>query len=263
VDPAAGDVSSLLLAAGDPTSLVDWLTDSSTRAGSGSIPEQAWTTLWHSMAALMVVVATMVPLALVLAHHRRAELVSAWLVNIGRAVPTVTVVGLLVIVSLRNGLGFEPWPILIALVLLALPPVFTNTYTGVRGVDPGAVDAARAMGLSTFAVMTRLELPLALPLVMGGIRTAAVQLLATEPVAAFFGGSGLGLYLYLGLAQDDVYQVQAGAVLVCAVALSADALLALLGRLVVPRGLRLTDRPRRPRSIRSPKPGESHAVQTT
>jgi osmoprotectant transport system permease protein len=232
----------MLLAADEPTSLIEWLTDSSTRLRSGPIPEQAWTTLWHSTAALAVVVATMVPLALVLAHHRKAELLSSWLVNIGRAVPTVTVVGLLVIVSLRNGLGFEPWPILIALVLLALPPVFTNTYTGVRGVDPSTVDAARAMGLSTTAVMTRVELPLALPLILGGIRTAAVQLLATEPVAAFFGGTGLGLYLYLGLAEDDVYQVQAGAVLVCAVALSADLLLALVSRLLIPRGLRLDAR---------------------
>jgi len=229
----------MLLAADDPTSLIEWLTDSATRVRSGSIPEQAWTTVWHAMAALAVVVATMVPLAVVLAHHRKAELVSTWLVNIGRAVPTVTVVGLLVIVSLRNGLGFEPWPILIALVLLALPPVFTNTYTGVRGVDPGAVDAARAMGLSTTGVMTRVELPLALPLILGGVRTAAVQLLATEPIAAFFGGTGLGLYLYLGLAEDDVYQVQAGAVLVCAVALTADLLLALLSRVLVPRGLRI------------------------
>jgi osmoprotectant transport system permease protein len=244
---------SLLLAADDPTSLVEWLTDSATRVRSGSIPEQAWTTVWHSMAALALVVATMVPLALVLAHHRKAELVSTWLVNIGRAVPTVTVVGLLVIVSLRNGLGFEPWPILIALVLLALPPVFTNTYTGVRGVDPGAVDAARAMGLSTTGVMARVELPLALPLILGGVRTAAVQLLATEPIAAFFGGSGLGLYLYLGLAEDDVYQVQAGAVLVCAVALTADLVLALLSRVLVPRGLRIGATGGRPwRSRRRP-----------
>jgi osmoprotectant transport system permease protein len=230
---------SLLLAA-ETSSLFDWFADESTRARSGSIPSQAWTTLWHALVAVAVVVVTMVPLALVLAHHRKAELLSTWLVNIGRAVPTITVVGLLVIVSLRNGLGFEPWPILIALVLLALPPVFTNTYTGVRGVDRGAVDAARAMGLSTFAVMTRVELPLALPLILGGIRTATVQVLATEPVAAFFGGAGLGIYLYLGLAEDDIYQVQAGALLVCAVALGADGVLALASRAIVPKGLRTT-----------------------
>jgi osmoprotectant transport system permease protein len=249
----------MLLAAADTTSLFDWFADESTRVRSGSIPSQVWTTLWHSAAAVSVVVVIMVPLALVLAHHRKAELLSGWLVNMGRAVPTITVVGLLVIVSLRNGLGFEPWPILIALVLLAVPPVFTNTYTGVRGVDRGAVDAARAMGLSGFAVMTRVELPLALPLILGGIRTALVQVLATEPVAAFFGGAGLGIYLYLGLAEDDIYQVQAGALLVCAVALGADAVLALVSRALVPKGLRVA----RARPHRRARPGHPTGAVAT
>ena len=241
----------MLLAASESSSLLDWFTDETSRVRSGPIPSRAWTTLWHALVSVGVVVATMVPLALVLAHHRKAERLSAALVNLGRAVPTVTVVGLLVIVSLRNGLGFEPWPILIALVLLALPPVYTNTYTAVRGVDVDAVDAARAMGLSPFAVMTRVELTLALPLILGGIRTAIVQVLATEPVAAFFGGGGIGLYLFLGLEEDDIYQVQAGAVLVCVVALTADAVLAVVGRLLIPRGIRLDARRRAGRPTRT------------
>ena len=109
-----------------------------------------------------------VPLAIVLAHHRKGELAAAWVINVGRAIPTVTILGLLVIVSLRNGFGLEPWPIIIALVLLGLPPAFTNTYAGVRGVDAGAVGAARAMGLTHRQVMQRVELALAVPGDHGG-----------------------------------------------------------------------------------------------
>lgn len=221
-----------------PDNVFEWFTMPEPRARSGAIPDQVWLTVWHSMAALVVVVLIAVPLALVLAHHRKGELLAAWVVNIGRAVPTVTVVGVLVIVSLRNGYGLEPWPILIALVLLGLPPVFTNTYAAVRGVDQGAAGAAQAMGFTHLAVMAKVELPLALPVTMAGIRTAAVQIIATEPLAAFFGGEGLGAYIRQGLGNRDIYQVQAGALLVTGVAIAAELSLVLLSRFVTPRGLR-------------------------
>jgi osmoprotectant transport system permease protein len=221
-----------------PGNVIEWFTMPEFRSRSGAIPDQVWLTVWHSMAALIVVVLIAVPLAVVLAHHRKGELLAAWVVNIGRAVPTVTVVGVLVIVSLRNGFGLEPWPILIALVLLGLPPVFTNTYAAVRGVDQGAVGAAQAMGFTHLAVMAKVELPLALPVTMAGIRTAAVQIIATEPLAAFFGGEGLGAYIRQGLGNRDIYQVQAGALLVTGVAITAELSLVLLSRYVTPRGLR-------------------------
>lgn len=221
-----------------PSNVIEWFTNAEPRARSGAIPDQVWLTVWHSMAALVVVVAIAVPLALVLAHHRKAELAAAWVVNIGRAVPTVTVVGVLVIVSLQNGYGLEPWPILIALVLLGLPPVFTNTYAAVRGVDEGAVGAARAMGFTHLALMVKVELPLALPVILAGVRTAAVQIIATEPLGAFFGGEGLGAYIRQGLGNRDIYQVQAGALLVTGVAITAELTLVLISRFVTPRGLR-------------------------
>ena len=223
---------------GDPSNVIEWFTHAESRARSGAIPDQIWLTVWHSFAALLVVIAIAVPLALVLAHHRKGELAAQWIVNIGRAVPTVTVVGVLVIVSLQNGYGLEPWPILIALVLLGLPPVFTNTYTAVRGADPGAVDAARAMGFTHLAVMAKVELPLALPITLAGIRTAAVQIIATEPLAAFFGGEGLGAYIRQGLGNQDIYQVQAGALLVTGVAIGAELFVVGVSRLITPRGLR-------------------------
>ena len=163
---------------------------------------------------------------------------ASFLVSIGRAVPTVTIVGIAVIVSLRNGYGFEPWPIIVALVLLGLPPVFANTYAAVRNVDEGPVGAARAMGSTDLQVLVRVELPLALPVVLAGVRTAAVQIVATEPLGAFFGGKGLGFYLRQGLAIRDTYQIQAGALLVAAVAIGPELLLVLATRALVPKGIR-------------------------
>ncbi|CAN5649378.1 ABC transporter permease [soil metagenome] len=221
-----------------PTNVVEFLFDADRWTAEGGILDQAWITAQHSLAALAVAVAVAIPVAVLLAHYRRAELLASWLVNIGRAIPTVAIVGIMVIVSLRQGWGFTPWPIVLALVLLALPPLFTNTYTAVRGVDPGAVSSARAMGLRERGVMFRVELPLALPIALTGLRTAAVQILATEPLGAFFGGEGLGAYVRQGLANDNLVQVQAGAVLVTGLAILTDVGLFGLTRLLIPRGVR-------------------------
>lgn len=227
---------------GEPTNVIEWFTHLDDRAGSGPISEQAWLTIWHSALALGLVVLLAVPLAVLLAHHRKGELAASWTINVGRAVPTITVVGVLVIISLRNGFGLEPWPIVIALVLLGLPPAFTNTYAAVRGVDPSAVGAARAMGLTHRQVMQHVELPLALPVILAGVRTAAVQIIATEPLAAFFGAEGLGAYLRAGLSRRDFVTVQGGALLVAGVAIATEVSLMAAGRLLLPKGIRLNAR---------------------
>jgi osmoprotectant transport system permease protein len=226
------------LAASPPANVIEWFTKKSFRTRSGAIPHQVWLTIWHSGAALVLAVFIAVPLAVVLAHYRRGELVAGWVVNTGRAVPTVAILGVAVIVSLRAGFGFEPWPIILSLVLLALPPLFANTYTAVRGVDPNAVDAARAVGLSERAIMARIELPLALPVLFVGLRTAAVQVVATEPIAALFGAEGLGAYIRQGLGNNDLYQIQAGALMVTGVAIAADLLLWSVSRTVIPAPVR-------------------------
>ncbi len=236
-----------LLGVDEPSNVVEWFSQRADRVHDGAIPDQMWLTVWHSALALVVVVAIAVPVAAVLAHHRRGELAASFAVSIGRAVPTVTVVGVAVIVSLRNGYGLEPWPIVVALVLLGLPPVFANTYAAVRGIDPGPVDAARAMGSTHRQVLARVELPLALPVIIAGIRTAAVQIVATEPLGAFFGGEGLGAYLRQGLSTQDSYQVQAGALLVTAVAIGAEVLLVAGARVLVPKGIRVATPARRAR----------------
>lgn len=238
----------------EPSNVIEWLTDTASRDGRGAIGDEMWTTVWHSAVALAAVVVIAVPLAAVLAHFRRGELAAAFAVSIGRAIPTVTIVGMMAIVSVRNGFGLEPWPIIIALVLLGLPPVFANTYAAVRNVDPGPVGAARAMGSAHRQVLWHVELPLALPVVLAGVRTAAVQILATEPLGAFFGGEGLGRYLRQGLASRNAYEVQAGALLVTAVAIAAELAIVLASRVVVPRGVRRAVPSRRRRSRPSADP---------
>ena len=249
--------------AADPTNVLQWLGDSSERMGSGPIPEQAWITIWHSLAATVIAIVLAVPLAVWLAHYRKAELLSAWIVNIGRVIPTVTIVAVAVLVSLRNGFGFEPWPILIALVAMALPPIFSNTYTAVRGVDENVVSAARAIGTTERSIMTSIELPLASVVILTGIRVAAVQVVATEVIGAFFGGEGLGAYIRQGLGNRDDYEVQAGALLITGVAMSLDLCLFLLSKLAIPSGVGTVKRSVRNRTEPEQQPSGSAGATGT
>ncbi len=179
-----------------------------------------------------------VPLAAVLSHYRRGELSATWVLNTGRAIPTFAIAGLLVPICLRNGWGFEPWPMLVALTMLALPPIYLTTYTGVRQADPGAVNAARAMGYRERDVLFKVELALAVSLIFSGLRVAAVQVVATEPIRAYLGGDGLGRYVRDGLGQNNDTLLIGGAILVAGLATITGLLLGLIERLFLPRGAR-------------------------
>jgi osmoprotectant transport system permease protein len=247
-------ITALLAQAAEPTNVIEWFQDGDNRALSGPILEQLLITLQHALTALVIAVAIAVPLAVVLAHYRRGEVAASAVINVGRAVPTVAILGILVLIFLAAGQGFSSGPIVLALVLLALPPLFTNSYAAVRGVDPGAVSAARAMGFNERELMARVELPLAMPVILTGVRIAAVQVIATEPLVAFFGGDGLGVYLRQGLANQDFLQVQAGALLVTATAIGVDLLLYLAGRAVLPRGVQRSATGRAARRANGPSP---------
>jgi osmoprotectant transport system permease protein len=230
-----------------------WLADGGNWLGDAGILVRLLQSLQISGLALLISLALAFPAAVVLAHFRRGEGTASALVNLGRAVPSVAVIGLVYPLSLRSGYGFDPLPILVALVLIGLPPIFTNTYTAVRGVDRGAVDAARSMGFTEPMVMVKVELPLALTLALSGAKVAAVQIVATEPLRAFFGGPGLGKFIQLGYANraNDDPQLIAGALLVAVLAMAVGGLFALVERAVVPQGVRQahlvrTTRRRRP-----------------
>jgi osmoprotectant transport system permease protein len=160
------------------------------------------------------------------------------LANLGRIVPSFALILLMIPLV---GLGFVP-P-LIALVALGVPPILVNTYVGVRGVDPAAVEAARGMGLTGLQLLRRVELPLAVPLVLAGIGTSAVQVVATATLSQPVGAGGLGEIVFNGLAtfRNDV--ILAGVIPIAALALAVEALFTLLRRLVTPRGLRVAQTP--------------------
>ena len=251
----------LLAQAAEPTNVWEWLNDSSQRRFTGDIPSQAWSTLWHSLLAFGIAAGIAIPAAASLAHFRKAELLSTWLVNLGRIIPTVTILAVFVLISLRNGYGFEPWPIVIALVLLALPPLYANTYTAVRDASPEAVGAARAMGLGEGQILSRVELPLATPLILAASRVALTQVVATEALAALIGGTGLGQYITFGLANRDTYEVQAGALLVAGLAMTVDTVFWFVTRFLVPAPLRPA--PSNRRAMRAGRPISPRPTQTT
>lgn len=218
--------------------LVEWLLSAASWSGATGILPSLLDTVMLSGSIIMTAVLLAVPSAAVLAHRRRGEVLGASLVNLGRAVPTFALAALLVPVSLRLGYGFEPWPIFLALTAMALPPIFLGTYTAVRGVDPAAVDAARAIGLSSRAVLLQVELPLASNVIFTGIRIAAVQVVATEPIRAFLGGDGLGRYVRDGLGQRNDTLLLGGAALVASLAALTGALLRFVQRILEPEGVR-------------------------
>jgi osmoprotectant transport system permease protein len=234
--------------------LVSWFTAAEQWRGSAGIPTRLLESLQVSAIAIVISIVLAFPAALVLAHLRKGEALASSVVNLGRAVPSVAVIGLVYPISLRNGHGFDPLPILVALVLIGLPPIFTNTYTAVRGVDRGAVDAARAMGFRAGGVITRVEVPLSFALALNGVKIAAVQIVATEPLRAFFGGPGLGKYIQLGYANraNDDPQLLAGAILVAGLAMVVGSAFWLLERTVVPSSLRRARPTRRPATSGGP-----------
>jgi osmoprotectant transport system permease protein len=218
--------------------LGEWLLDPTSWTGATGILPSLLDTLVLCGIVMVTAVMIALPSAAVLAHLGRAKMLSAWLVNIGRAVPTFALAALLVPISLRAGYGFEPWPIFIALTLMALPPIYLGTYTAISAVEPAAVDAARAVGLRPLAVLLRVELPLAANVIFTGVRVAAVQVVATEPIRAFLGGDGLGRYVRDGLGQRNDTLLIGGAALVAALAGTVGATLSLVQRALEPAGVR-------------------------
>jgi osmoprotectant transport system permease protein len=218
--------------------LTEWLGALDTWLGRDGILSSAADTITISAAVISVATVLAVPLAAVLAHYGRGELTLTWFLTLSRAVPTFAIAALLVPVALQQGWGFEPWPIFIALLVLAFPPIYLNTYTAVRQVEAGAVDSARAMGLTETAVLLRVELALATSVMFTGIRVSAVQVVATEPIRAFLGGDGLGRYVRDGLGQNNDTLVIGGALLVAALAAATGLAFVVIERVVVPHGVR-------------------------
>jgi osmoprotectant transport system permease protein len=188
--------------------------------------------VWLSLASLGVAIAIAIPLGVWLGHLHRGSFVAINVSNVGRALPSLAVIsiglGLL-------GVGFTN--VMTALVILAAPVMLTNAYVAVDQVDQDAVRAARAMGMRPLQVLRRVELPLALPLIFAGIRTAAVYVVATAPLAALAGGGGLG-DIIVNQPTYGPEGVVAGSIAIAALAFATEGVFALLQYVVTPRGLR-------------------------
>lgn len=188
--------------------------------------------LQYTVSALAIAAAIAVPAGLYIGHTGRAAFLAINAANAGRSLPTL---GLLTLMITLIGIGATPT--IIALVVLAVPPLLTNMYAGIQAVDPAAVDAARGMGMRGRQLLFRVKCPMALPIMISGLRNATLQVVATATVAAYVGLGGLGRYLIDGLALFDYAQVVAGAVLVAVLAVVLDLLLAGIQRLLVSPGV--------------------------
>ncbi|MFG1925894.1 ABC transporter permease [Cryptosporangium sp. NPDC048952] len=212
---------------------IHWFGESSQWSGVDGIPNRVGEHLYYSGLSLLIAALIALPLGLYVGHTGRGAFLAVNSAGAARALPTVGLVGLTVVVF---GIGLTPT--LLPLVALAIPPILVNTYAGVRQVDRQLRDAANGMGMTGSQVLFQVELPVALPLIVLGLRTAAVQIVSTATIAAYVGLGGLGRYIFDGLARREYEVMIGGAVLSVLLALGTEALFVGIQRLIVSPGVR-------------------------
>ena len=213
--------------------VVRWFLNPAHWQGDGGIPHRVEEHVAMSLAVMAVAMLIALPIGLALGHFGRGGPIAINVSNVGRALPSFAILVLAV-----QAIGIGAAPAFLALLALAIPPMVTNSFVGMRDVDPQLRDAARGLGMGELRVLTRVELPNAMPVVMAGVRTSGVQVVATATLAALVGWGGLGRFIIDGLSQRDFVQVFAGALLVAALSGVTELVLAMLQRLLTPAGLR-------------------------
>jgi osmoprotectant transport system permease protein len=213
--------------------VLQWFLNGAHWQGDGGIPHRTFEHLAMSGASVLTAALIALPVGIAIGHFGRGGILAINISNIGRAVPSFAV--LVVAVEL---FGIGALPAFIALVALAIPPMVTNSYIGMREVDADVREAARGMGMRDRAVLWRVELPIALPLIMAGIRTSAVNVVATATLAALVAWGGLGRFIVDGFGLQDYPMMFAGAIMVAILSLIVEFSLAGAQRLVTPAGLR-------------------------
>jgi osmoprotectant transport system permease protein len=213
----------------------EYLTDPFNWSGPEGIANRIFQHIWYTAAALGLSAVIALPVGLWIGHTRRGAFLAINLGNAARALPSL---GLLMLaVLLTDQIGFLP--VLIALVALGIPPILTSTYAGVSGVDAATIDAARGMGMTGREILTKVEVPIAMPLIISGLRGATLQIVSTATIAALVALGGLGRYVVDGLKLRDFPQMFTGALLVALLAVLLDAAFALASRIAVSDGLRI------------------------
>jgi osmoprotectant transport system permease protein len=216
----------------------NWLSAPDHWVGSDGIPTRIAEHLLLSGVTAAAAILIALPLGVIFGHTGRGGFVAINLANIGRAIPSLALLVLMlpVALSLKLGLGF--WPTFLALVPLGIPPILTNSYVAVREVDRDIIEAARGMGLREREVLSNVELPIAAPLIIAGIRNASVAIVATATLGAYVAGGGLGRYIVDGLARQDQPRLVAGALLVALLSIAVEVVFGALERIAVSPGVR-------------------------
>jgi osmoprotectant transport system permease protein len=223
---------------------IAWLTDPAHWSGPTGIPARLTEHVAISAASLLIALLIALPLGLYIGHTRRGAALAVNAANLWRALPSLAVIAIVlpITASFDPRAGFLVYPTVVALVVLAVPPILVNTFTGIIGVDADAVEAARGQGMSERQLLARVEIPLAIPVILAGIRSASAQVIATATLGAIFGFGGLGRFLVDGFAQytlGGAQQMLAGVVVIAALVIVTDQLFGLAQRWLTPRGVRL------------------------
>ncbi|WP_431221172.1 ABC transporter permease [Leifsonia xyli] len=210
-----------------------WIFDPVNWAGPSGIPARLGEHIVYSLLTLLLAAAIALPIGFAIGHSGRFRGVAVGVSGALRALPTLGLVIYLALITTNLTIV----PPLIALTILAIPPILAGAYSGLESVDRAPIDAARAIGMTGWQVFTKVELPLSLPLVIGGIRSGALQVIATWTVAAILPVGGLGRFLFDGIAVQNYPEMLGGSIIVVVLALVSDGLFAVIQRLVVPRGV--------------------------
>ncbi|MBF4480409.1 osmoprotectant transport system permease protein [Rhodococcus rhodochrous J3] len=213
--------------------LAEYFGDAANWSGASGIPTRLAQHFGYTLLAFVISVLLALPIGLWTGHTGRGGVLVSLTANAARALPTY---GLLVLLVVLYGIGLVP--VMVPLVALAIPPILLNSYEGIRGVDPALTDAARGMGMTSSQILLRAQLPVALPLILVGLRTAAVQIVATATIAAAVSFGGVGRPIVDGLARSDYALVVGGAALAGICSLVILALFAVLGQVLVSPGVR-------------------------
>jgi osmoprotectant transport system permease protein len=218
---------------------IGFLTDPGNWSGNRGILVRLVEHLQLSIPPLLAAMLIAIPAGVLAGHFRRGQAIGTAIANVGRAIPTLALLVFGLILSVRVlGLGISYWPTVFALFFLALHPLFTNSYTAVRNVDPALVEAARGMGYDDRQLLREVELPVSSPVIFTAIRIAAVQVVATAPIGALAAGGGFGRFVIDGFGARNYGVMYAGIILIALLAVATERLVDGVERMVVPRGLR-------------------------
>jgi osmoprotectant transport system permease protein len=224
-----------------------WLTDQAHWAGPNGRPARLLVHAGLSAVSLLIALAIALPVGLWIGHTRRFTWIAVNSANLWRALPSLALIAIVlpITAAIDPQAGFKVYPTVVAMVVLAVPPILVNTQAGVAGVERDMVEAGRGQGMSEWQILTRVELPLSVPVIVAGIRSAAIQVVATATLGAILGGPGLGRYLVEGFATFSLggdAAVVAGTILVVVLVIAVEAAFAAAQFVLTPRGLRRQQR---------------------